>query len=162
MKGTEQVVETWRNDPTLPPLTIVSKDPVHAPDHVTVVQSPSDAELDKLMNQAQIHVCPSTAEGWGHYITEAMSVGAVVVTTDASPMNEHIRPEWGYLLGVAKTRMHHQAIQTYTTADMISKAVRRAAALTPERRRNVGQLARNHFLRRNAEFREMALRLVEA
>lgn len=162
MKGTDQVVEAWRKNPGLPPLTIVSKDPVHAPDYVTVVESPSDAELDRLMNEAQIHVCPSTAEGWGHYITEAMSVGAVVVTTDASPMNEHIRPEWGYLLGIAKTRMHHQAIQTYTTAEMITEAVQRAAALTPDRRRNIGQLARNHFLRRNAEFRDMALKLVEA
>lgn len=162
MKGTEQVVEAWRKNPDLPPLTIVTKDPVHAPDYVTIVDNPSDVELDRLLNEAEIHVCPSTAEGWGHYITEAMSVGAVVVTTDASPMNEHIRPEWGYLLGVAKTRKHHQAIQTYTSADMITEAVRRAAALTPGQRREVGKLARSHFLERNAEFRELAVKLVEA
>lgn len=161
MKGTEEVVEAWRRRPDLPPLTIVSKDPVHVPDYVTVVNSPSDAELDRLMNEHQIHLCPSIAEGWGHYITEGMSVGATVVTTDASPMNEHIRPEWGYLLGIVKTGSHHQAVQTHTSPDMIIEAVERATALTPRRRQSVGQKARAHFLRRNASFRSVALRLVE-
>lgn len=161
MKGTEQVLEAWRKNPDLPPLTVVSKDPVHAPDHVTVITAPSDRELDRLLNEHQIHVCPSVAEGWGHYITEAMSVGAIVITTDASPMNEHIRSEWGYLLGIMKTHMHHQAVQTYTSADQIAEAVRRAEALGPRRRREVGQKARAHFLRRNSDFRNKALKLLE-
>jgi glycosyltransferase involved in cell wall biosynthesis len=161
MKGTSLVVDAWRQNPGLPPLTIVSKDPLNVPEHVTVIESPSDTELDRLMNEAQIHLCPSAAEGWGHYITEAMSVGAVVITTDASPMNEHIRPEWGYLLGIAATRMHHQAMQTFTSPEMIVEAVQRAEALGPDRRRAVGGKAREHFLKRNAEFKEIALRLVE-
>ncbi|MFE0472522.1 glycosyltransferase [Streptomyces sp. NPDC058947] len=161
MKGTEEVVAAWRRKPDLPPLTIVSKDPVHAPDYVTVVTSPSDVELNQLLNSHEIHLCPSVAEGWGHYITEGMSVGATVITTDASPMNEHIRPEWGYLLGVARTGTHHQAIQTHTSPEMIIEAVERAVALGPRRRRDVGQKARAHFLRRNNAFRSIALRLVE-
>jgi glycosyltransferase involved in cell wall biosynthesis len=161
MKGTEEVVEAWRRNPDLPPLTIVSKEPVRVPDHISVVISPTGRELDRLMNEHEIHLCPSVAEGWGHYITEAMSVGAVVITTDASPMNEHIRPEWGYLLGVTKTRSHHQALQTYTDPGLIIDAVQRAAALTPHRRREVGQAAREHLLKRNAEFRNVALKLVQ-
>jgi glycosyltransferase involved in cell wall biosynthesis len=165
MKGTEQVIGAWQKDDTLPPLTIVSKDPIPLPagleKRVKVVVSPDDAERNRLMNEAEIHVCPSIAEGWGHYITEAMSVGAVVVTTDASPMNEHIRPEWGYLVGITSTRNHHQAVLTYTTPTLIAEAVRRAAALSPERRREVGMMARERFLKRNAEFKEVALRLVE-
>lgn len=165
MKGTEQVIEAWRRAPDLPPLTIISKDEVRLPEgvegRVEVILSPSDKERDRLMNEASIHVCPSIAEGWGHYITEAMSVAATVVTTDASPMNEHIRPEWGYLLGVATTRNHHQAILTYTNPNLIVEAVRRAAALTPERRWQIGHAARTQFLKRNAEFKEIALRQVE-
>lgn len=161
MKGTGEVVEAWQRKPDLPPLTIVSKDPVHAPDYVNVVHSPSDAELDRLLNEHQIHLCPSIAEGWGHYITEGMSVGATVITTDASPMNEHIRPEWGYLLGVVKTKMHHQAVQAFTSPDMIIEAVERAMALGPRRCQVVGRKARAHFLRRNASFRSVALKLVE-
>jgi hypothetical protein len=165
MKGTEQVIEAWRKNTDLPPLTVISKEPVHVPDslreRVTVVDAPSDEERSRLMNEATIHVCPSIAEGWGHYITEAMSVGAVVVTTDASPMNEHIRPEWGYLVGVTKTASHHQAVLTYTSPKLIAEGVRRAAELTEERRHQVGMAARAQFLKRNAEFEEVALRLVE-
>lgn len=161
MKGTDKVVAAWQENPDLPPLTIVSRDPVVAPDFVTVVDSPDEAELTRLMNEAQIHLCPSIAEGWGHYITEAMSVGATVITTDASPMNEHIRPEWGYLLGVRSTARHHQAEQTFTTASFVTQAVRRAQALTPSQRRTVGTRARRHFLARNDTFRDLALKLVE-
>lgn len=161
MKGTEMVVEAWRDNPDLPPLTIVSKEPVHAPGHITVLTSPSDSELNRVLNEHQIHLCPSIAEGWGHYITEGMSVGATVITTDASPMNEHIRTDWGYLLGIMKTRMHHQAVQTYTSADQITEAVQRAVALGPRRRREVGQKARAQFLRRNEDFRQKALGLME-
>jgi hypothetical protein len=161
MKGTEEVVAAWRRRPDLPPLTIVSKDPVNTPDYVTVVDSPSDAELNRLLNSHQIHLCPSVAEGWGHYITEGMSVGATVITTDASPMNEHIRPEWGYLLGVARTGSHHQAVQTHTSPNMIIEAVERAVALGAEGRQEAGRKARAHFLQRNSSFRSTALRLVE-
>lgn len=165
MKGTEQVIEAWRKDEELPPLTIISKEPVKLPPgldkRITVIDSPTDAERNRLMNEASIHVCPSIAEGWGHYITEAMSVGATVVTTDASPMNEHIRPQWGYLLGVTATRNHHQSVLTFTSPELISKGVRRAVALGPEKRARIGEVARAQFLKRNAEFREIALRLVE-
>ena len=165
MKGTEQVIDAWRLHPDLPPLTIISKEALVIPENcrskITVVESPSDEERNRLVNEAEIHVCPSIAEGWGHYITEAMSVGATIITTDASPMNEHIRPEWGFLVGVTQTRNHHQAVLTYTAPDLIAEAVRRAAALTPETRAKVGRNVRDHFLRRNEDFRKVALRLVE-
>ena len=160
MKGTEQVVEAWSKNPDLPSLTIVSKDPVHAPDYVDIVHNPSDAELSKIINECRIHVCPSIAEGWGHYITEGMSVGATIVTTDASPMNEHIRPEWGYLLKVTHEGKHHQARQTFTSADFIAEAVRRAVDLGSEGRDRVGSQARMHFIKRNDFFRREALRLI--
>lgn len=39
----------------------------------------------------QVHVCPSSREGFGHYINEARSVGALVVTIAAGPMNELVQ-----------------------------------------------------------------------
>ncbi len=165
LKGTDRVIEAWRREPTLPHLTVISHESLRLPqgteDRISVVLTPSDAERDRLLNRAEIHVCPSVAEGWGHYITEAMSVGAVVVTTDASPMNEHIRPEWGYLTGVASTREHHAAILTYTDPALIGQAVHRARSLPALRRHALGQDARRFFLERNAAFRETALKLVE-
>ena len=37
-----------------------------------------------------VHICPSAREGFGHYINEARSVGAVVLTIDAAPMSEFV------------------------------------------------------------------------
>lgn len=48
----------------------------------------SDERIAELQATHLVHVCPSLAEGWGHYLHEARQQGAVVITTDAPPMNE--------------------------------------------------------------------------
>lgn len=42
----------------------------------------------RLQNAATFHLCCSEYEGWGHSMHEALSVGAVVATTQAPPMSE--------------------------------------------------------------------------
>jgi glycosyltransferase involved in cell wall biosynthesis len=56
-----------------------------------------EARLRRLQNECAIHICPSEVEGFGHTLMEAMSCGAVVVTTDAPPMDELVSPEEGFL-----------------------------------------------------------------
>jgi hypothetical protein len=48
----------------------------------------SEDELNFLYNSNQFHICCSINEGWGHYIYEALSSKALVITTNAPPMNE--------------------------------------------------------------------------
>lgn len=47
-----------------------------------------DEELKIRMNEAGIHICLSQAEGFGHYLNEARSCQANVVTVSQEPMNE--------------------------------------------------------------------------
>lgn len=159
-KGTHAVIDAWRADPTLPPLTIISAVPLEVPHYVRVLGRVDEATLHREMNRSSIHVCPSRAEGWGHYITEALSVGAHVVTTNASPMNEHVRPEWGSLIAPASTRPRGMVGEHQVSPASIGDAVRAAVALSDTVRAEMSDAARAHFERRNASFTETALSLL--
>lgn len=158
-KGTEEVLKAWAVS-GLPPLTIVTAARIRTPPPgVTVLGRLSDEDLALEMNKARIHVCPSTTEGWGHYITEALSVKARVVTTDASPMNEHVRPGWGTLVSPCdQVPMRGRMVRLHPTRSAeIRKAVRQAEDMSDD----AGEMARKHFLTRNEQFRQTALGLLD-
>ncbi len=48
-------------------------------------------------------------EGFGHYIVEALSTGAIVVTTDGAPMNELVTPKSGFLVNCVKAEDQYRA-----------------------------------------------------
>lgn len=50
----------------------------------------SDDDFNYFAKRAGFSICPSIMEGYGHYINEARCNKSVVITTDASPMNELI------------------------------------------------------------------------
>jgi hypothetical protein len=58
------------------------------PDGVTILPRISEEELRRLQNACLFHLCPSATEGYGHALHEAFSVDALVLTTQAPPMNE--------------------------------------------------------------------------
>lgn len=102
-KGTDKLIDLWRRHPDWPPLTILQHPseakPLQKVDNIDHrVDYLTDEELADLQNSRMFHLCPSETEGFGHYIAEAMSVGAVTVTLDAEPMNELVQPDRGILV----------------------------------------------------------------
>jgi glycosyltransferase involved in cell wall biosynthesis len=105
-KGTDRVIEAWSRHPEWPELAVVwspvctyggPRRSLDAPANVKVISRYlSEQELLTLQNECGVHVCPSQTEGFGHYLNEALSTGAIVVTTDAPPMNEFTSSEWGF------------------------------------------------------------------
>lgn len=161
LKNTPAVLEAWRRNPDLPPLTIIAQAPIpNPPPGVTVLGRLPFADLVANLNRHSIHVCPSRAEGWGHYITEGASTGAAVITTNASPMNENVRPAFGWLLPPTATTPRHWALEHDIDPDDLAVAVREAAALTPDERQIVADRARAHVAARNEQFRHTALGLM--
>jgi len=160
LKGTHAVLEAWATNPDLPPLTVISDVHLNVPAGVRLLGRIDDAQLSYELNRAKIHVCPSEAEGWGHYIAEGMSVGAIVVTTAASPMSEHVTPDVGMLVPPVSSGRFGIASTWQVTPDGIAKAVRAAAGMTPAQRTSMGERACVRFHARNDAFRTRALQLL--
>lgn len=90
-KGTKTIIESWK--PEYPKLLLTQDRNKSVNNNANIDyrygRINEDAFVD-MLNSHQLHLCTSEVEGWGHYIWEAMSTGAAVITTDAPPMNEYI------------------------------------------------------------------------
>ncbi|MBN6151696.1 glycosyltransferase [Xanthomonas sp. AmX2] len=156
-KGTQVLLDTWARHPEWPPLTVV-QNPRTAGAQVRAgnidhrIGYLDDAQLRVLQNAHAFHLCPSEVEGFGHYLMEAMSVGAVTLTTDAEPMNELVTPARGLLLAPACSRPMRLASYHYVDREGIEAGVERALALTAPQRAQLAAAARAHFLHNDAAF----------
>jgi hypothetical protein len=113
VKGTTRLAEIWNKHPEWPKLTILArtteKIQQYQSDNLEIVTGYLDkSDLKKYQNEAEVHVCPSEAEGFGHYICEPLSLGAIVMTVDGFPMNELVQPDRGILIKVKYSEpMYH-------------------------------------------------------
>lgn len=160
LKGTARLHALWQRHPEWPLLTIVQDaEEVAKPTRDSGAHGErgpaniriesrflSDEALRALQNSHRFHLCTSEAEGWGHYIVEAMSVGAVALTCDAPPMNELIDPERGVLLAVHKGERHNLATLSLFDEAALEAAVTRVLAMSSAACETIGATARAWFL----------------
>ncbi|MFD8335598.1 glycosyltransferase [Streptomyces solisilvae] len=157
-KGTAEVVEAWhRHGADLPPLVITADWDLSflgltVPQNATYLGHVDRQEAANLLNTHAIHLLPSRAEGWGHGIVEGLLCGAQVITTNADPMNAHVRPEFGSLLPAADEDMSGPVRCKRVDPDDIAAAVGQAAALPAKDRAQRGKLGRAHALARAKAF----------
>ena len=100
-KNSGLVLDVWSRHSEWPHLTMIQHSipdtngniniptDINIATNITLIQRIlSDDELNKYMNTHNIHICPSSQEGFGHYINEARSCEAVVCATHGYPMME--------------------------------------------------------------------------
>jgi hypothetical protein len=154
LKGTRRLVALWQRHPQWPRLTVVQDSPAgtakgHAAAAANIVQERgflSDQDLRTLQNTHRFHLCLSEAEGWGHYIAEAMSTGAVTFTCDAPPMNELVGAERGVLVRVHAGERHNLARIARFDDAALEAAVERSLTLSALQLDAIGAAARHWFL----------------
>lgn len=162
-KGTQRLLALWRRHPEWPRLTVLQhpSEAIETPaaaniDHRIGYLDPRRPEalheLVRLQNSHQFHVCTSEADAWGHYLVEALGVGAVTLTVDAPPMNERITPECGLLVPYVRREPMGLATRYYFDERALERTVDYALSLDAHALRRISDNARACFERNRDAF----------
>jgi len=157
LKGTSAIVNLWLKHPEWPPLTVVQHsdkiETVKAENIHYIGEYLDDATLRRYQNESSIHLCPSEAEGFGHYIVEAMSCGAVTITTDAPPMNELVESDRGLLAGYHDSQPQNLGTRYFVDPDSLAERVKCTLSMSNATRQGLMQSARNWYVQNDRFFK---------
>lgn len=166
-KGTATVLQAYRDAALmgvdLPLLSLVTHAPIE-PLPSNVVQcglACPRSVVDTLLNTNRFHLCPSEVEGWGTCITEATACGGIVITTDASPMNEHVLPTFGRLLTPTSIKRVGLVDRCFVSSQQIIEALLELNGLSDIELDAMGVKARAWNHRRNHAFETTAAMLLK-
>ncbi len=157
-KGTEAVLAAWRRHPEWPLLTVVQHPKVARPgQHAANIDHRigylDAGELRRLQNSHRFHLCPSEAEGFGHYLMEGLGVGAVVLATNAAPMNELVAAGRGLLIESAQC-VRRGLVDFHRVDEAgLEEAVERALAMDEQECERLSTSARAFFVDNDRGFR---------
>lgn len=164
-KGTKELESLWQTYPSLPLLTIVDWHRLNLHNTRNIFYTTSrlpEKDFRYIQNHYGIHLCPSSSEGFGHYIMEAMSTGAVVLTTNGSPMNELIKDP-RCLIRYTKAAPYRLGVEFTVDEAQIKKKLDYLLQLPESELVKIGQANRAEYLRRTQEFHErLEILLTEA
>lgn len=158
-KGTQELLDVWAGHPHWPQLTVVAHptspwDSRGAANVLMIRQILPHAEIARLQNACGLHICPSLAEGWGHYIAEGAACRALVMTTDGPPMNELISESRGCLIRSDCVGERHLGRMFRPQAGALEESMEKVLAMSEGERRSLGQAARSWFEENDRAFSE--------
>ena len=149
-KGTAALLDLWAQHPEWPHLTVIWRRDeaaqINVPANVTLIREHVDAaSFRQLQNRHQFHLCPSQTEGFGHYLVEAMSCQAVVVTLDAEPMNELVQRDRGVLVPAKPIGQRELAVRYGFDRQAMEAAIEHCLGMSAATREQLGHAARHWF-----------------
>lgn len=158
-RHTQEVINLWLKEPTLPKLTLqMYGSDIQIPEWVNYNNirlfmgflNEKDLRSEYLMHG--IHICLSQMEGFGHYINEARSMGALIITLDAPPMNELVDASSGILVPVSRHLSHNHGLRFIATQEAIKEGIQRALKMSLDERLKLGLRVKDRFIEERADF----------
>lgn len=156
-RHTQEIVNIWRRDPALPEIRIHRRGgSLELPEWIGLRNmrfrfgALDQATYSREFTRHGIHLCTSQVEDFGHYVNEARSMGALVIALDAPPMNELVDRATGVLIPVHAQEAMNHGVRSLATEE----AIRAGILEGPDRRREVGALARRRYLDEGRQFAE--------
>lgn len=135
-RGAHNVVNVWARHPEWPPLKLIihpSVRPEVKPDNVEFLDIfPCDEDFVRFASGSLFHIYATEAEGFGHSILEAMGYGAVVLVTDAPPMNEIANENCALMLQAEYLGQKSIAPRFAVVPSALEHAVEKALAMDDE------------------------------
>lgn len=156
-KGTLPVFSCWQRHPELPTL-IFGKYGFNSQYYSTnkniwanFNKLPFD-QFVKLQNKCRFHLCLSEYEGFGHYLWEAMSTGAIIITTDAEPMRDFVNGN-GVLVKPSFKQRFNLGVLNKCKSDDVYKAVLNTMKFSQSQKEEMSLRSREIFLNNDKFFR---------
>ena len=151
-KGTRHVIAAMAKLPEYRLTILTSQRWGTVTPNVTVRGRLESPEFLAEQNRHMVHLCPSTYEGFGHYINEARSCGAFIITTNAAPMNELVTEEFGMGCGVSSTGPERMGYAHQADPHALADCIRIAMSAPIESLTSCGVNARAAYLAGREEF----------
>ena len=162
-KQTEIVLAAWRMHPEWPELSVQSysnsRSFLNFPEwlqwrNIRFKYCMMSAEQYRQeATRGGVHLCPSSVEGFGHYLDEARSMGALIVTTNAPPMNELVDDTCGVLVAPVRTENQHFGVRHIIDVAGFEKAIQTVLQMPINQRMALGANARRRYVIDRERFR---------
>ncbi len=124
----------------------------HSTNNIQVINKFITKEsLKEIFNSCAFHICCSQVEGFGHYIWEGLSCGAIMITTLGRPMNEYPN---NYLVPSCNSYKIRQAMANKVTSEEIMKAIILVNNMTDNEINICGNRNRELYLQNDLEFKQ--------
>jgi hypothetical protein len=158
-RHTQDIIDIWIKDSSLPTLKLQAYGgDIKIPKWIILnnlnlfLGFLDEKNLQEDFIKNGIHICTSQMEGFGHYINEARSIGALIIILDAPPMNELIDSNCGIVIPVKQHFHHHHGVRFIATSEAIKEGVLQALKMPIQTRIKLGEKARDRFIKEQKDF----------
>lgn len=165
-KGTVPLMKIWKKHPEWPELKVISRFTDHLigleAGNITLINGyVASDELNAIQNQSEVHLCTSEAEGFGHYICEPLSCGAIVITVDGYPMNELVQADRGVLVKVKSSEPVCYSTKFIFDPLDLEKKIERVLSMSETEKLKLKENAKQYFYKNDYFFKKRMLEAID-